>query len=180
ARAARRLLRVADLHRLQPLVDARRAARTGHPHRARRLRPLSPVAAGGPRLRSARGGSAAVTPKLNRQAPGRELKWRYVALGAAMILGLFVLLVQLYRLQVVRGEEFAARSVANFVKETRILADRGMIRDARGQVLVQNRPSFDVFVTPAFCQKCADEVLPRLGELLGWSEPILTKAIEDV
>ncbi len=121
-----------------------------------------------------------MTPKLNRSVPGRELKWRYVALGAVMVTGLILLLIQLYRLQVVRGEEFAARSVANFVKETRILADRGMIKDARGQILVQNRPSFDVFVTPAFCQDCAASVMPRLGELLEWDPDQLAKAQLDL
>lgn len=121
-----------------------------------------------------------MTPKLNRSVPGKELKWRYVALGGAMMAGIIVLIVQLYRLQVVRGEEFAARSVANFVKVTRVLADRGMIKDRRGEVLVQNRPSFDVFVTPAFCQSCEAEVLPRLGELLEWTDPQRQKVRDEV
>src|SRR5690606_15817405 len=126
--------------------------------------------------RAAGGRGAAMTPKLNRSVPGKELKWRYVALGGAMLLGISILIVQLYRLQVVRGDEYAARSVANFVKVTRVLADRGMIKDRRGEVLVQNRPSFDVFVTPAFCQDCVDQVLPRLAELLEWTEEQREKA----
>ncbi|MBM7114972.1 penicillin-binding protein 2 [Archangium primigenium] len=95
-----------------------------------------------------------------------------------MVLGMVVLSVQLYRLQITQGEEYAAKSVANFVKEVRLRADRGLIKDRRGAILVDSRPSFDAFITPAFCTNCADEVLPRLGELLGWDEPT-RKRMED-
>lgn len=112
-----------------------------------------------------------MTPRtLAETTPGRDLKARLVLLGLAMVLGLLVLAVQLYRLQITHGEEYSAKSVANFVKEVRLRADRGLIKDARGTVLVDSRPSFDAFITPAFCTRCGEEVLPQLGELLGWSE----------
>ncbi|ATB27148.1 penicillin-binding protein 2 [Melittangium boletus] len=117
-------------------------------------------------------------PTLSETTPGRDLKRRFVWLGLAMVLGLVVLAVQLYRLQITQGEEYAAKSVANFVKEVRLRADRGLIKDRRGTILVDSRPSFDAFVTPAFCTNCADEVLPRLGELLGWDEAT-RKRMED-
>ncbi|WP_434381282.1 penicillin-binding protein 2 [Melittangium boletus] len=115
---------------------------------------------------------------LSETTPGRDLKRRFVWLGLAMVLGMVVLSVQLYRLQITQGEEYAAKSVANFVKEVRLRADRGLIKDRRGAILVDSRPSFDAFITPAFCTNCADEVLPRLGELLGWDEPT-RKRMED-
>ncbi|RKH67581.1 penicillin-binding protein 2 [Corallococcus aberystwythensis] len=121
-----------------------------------------------------------MNPVLGNNAPGRDLRMRYMWLGLVMLSGIGALALQLYRLQVIRYDEYTARSVANFVKETRILADRGMIKDATGQLLVQNRPSFDVFVTPAFCQRCDVEVLPRLGQRLGWDETALKKAADDV
>lgn len=99
---------------------------------------------------------------LGQQSPGRDLKNRYLVLGGAMMVGLLALVVGTYRLQITRYEEFAAKSEANFVKEIRLRADRGMIRDSRGEILVDNRPSFDLFVTPAFCDACKDEVLPKL------------------
>ncbi len=91
-------------------------------------------------------------------------------LGLSMMLGLLMLAVGLYRLQLIRGDEYAAKSVANFIKDVRIQADRGMIKDARGEILVENRPSFDLFITPAFCQNCATEVLPKLAAWLHWDE----------
>ena len=117
-------------------------------------------------------------PTLSETTPGRDLKRRFLWLGLAMVVGLVVLAVQLYRLQITQGEEYAAKSVANFVKEVRLRADRGLIKDRRGSILVDSRPSFDAFVTPAFCTNCADEVLPRLGELLGWDE-LTRKRMED-
>src|SRR5262249_56414404 len=105
---------------------------------------------------------------LGQDSAGRNLKARLGYLGLAMIAGLLLLAVQLYRLQIAQGEEYAARSVDNFVKKIRVHADRGMIMDRAGQILVDNRPSFDLFVTPAFCQSCQDDVLPRLASYLGW------------
>ena len=119
-------------------------------------------------------------PTLAETTPGRDLKRRFVWVGLAMIAGLVAIAVQLYRLQITQGEEYSAKSVANFVKEVRLRADRGLIKDQRGTILVDSRPSFDAFITPAFCTNCAQEVLPRLGELLGWDEVQRKKVEEQV
>lgn len=107
---------------------------------------------------------------LVKTSPGRELRRRFLLLGGAMALGLLALATRLYTLQITQGEEYAAKSVANFVKEIRLRADRGMIKDARGTILVDNRPSFDAFIIPAFCQQCTEVVLPRLATLLAWDD----------
>ncbi len=117
-------------------------------------------------------------PTLGNTTPGRELKRRFVWLGLAMVLGLGLISIQLYRLQITRGEEYAAKSVANFVKEVRLRADRGVIKDARGTILVDSRPSFDAFITPAFCTDCFEQVIPRLAELLQWDAD-QRKKVED-
>lgn len=118
-------------------------------------------------------------PTLGNTTPGRELKRRFLWLGLAMSVGMVMLSIQLYRLQITRGEEYSAKSVANFVKEVRLRADRGVIKDARGTILVDSRPSFDAFVTPAFCTDCFEQVLPRLAELLQW-DPDQRKKVEDM
>ncbi len=107
---------------------------------------------------------------LGRSTTGKDLRVRYFWVGGFFVFGLFVLAVNLYRLMVIRHEEFLALSIDNQFKDVRIRAPRGQIRDRRGEVLVDIRPSFDVFITPAFCQKCAAEVIPRLAELIGWDE----------
>jgi penicillin-binding protein 2 len=107
---------------------------------------------------------------LGQNSAGKDLKTRYLWLGLVMLGGLLLLAGRLYKLQIARGDEYSAKSVANFVKEIRVKADRGIIKDRRGEILVDSRPSFDVFVTPAFCERCSDEVLPRLAGWLAWDE----------
>ncbi len=112
---------------------------------------------------------------LGQNSEGRELKGRLVYLGLAMFFGLLMLAMQLYRLQIIRHEEFKAKSIANSVDEVRQRADRGMITDVNGEILVDNRPSDDVFITPAYCQKCFEDVLPRLATYLRWDLGQLAK-----
>jgi len=107
--------------------------------------------------------------------PGKDLRARYAWLGAAFVVGLMVLAGRLYRLQVTHAAEYQHKSEANFIKEIPIPADRGMIMDAHGRILVDNRPSFDAFVTPAFCARCEELVLPRLAGWLGWDEDELAR-----
>ena len=63
---------------------------------------------------------------------------------------IFILLVRLYTLQIVRGEEYAVKGQKNFVQHITVPHDRGIIYDRYGRILVDNRPSHDVQVTPAF------------------------------
>ncbi|HZI12388.1 MAG TPA: penicillin-binding protein 2 [Myxococcus sp.] len=113
---------------------------------------------------------------LGQDSSGRDLKKRIFYLALSMMGALGLLVIRLYQLQITRGEEYAAKSMANFVKEVRLRADRGVIKDARGTILVGSRPSFDAFVTPAFCTDCYSAVLPNLGRLLGWDEAHLQQA----
>src|SRR2546421_7240660 len=80
---------------------------------------------------------------------------------------MLVLVVRLYQLQILRGEDYVTQAFANFRKSLFVPADRGLVKDRRGRTLVDNRPSFDVFLTPAFCKgKERDEVISRLKTYL--------------
>ncbi len=87
---------------------------------------------------------------LPTQGEGRDYRARYAALLAVALGVLLVLAGRLYQLQVVRGEHYARLSRSNFVKRLDIPADRGMILDHRGIILVDGRPSYDVEITPVF------------------------------
>lgn len=97
----------------------------------------------------------------------REIRPR-AALGALIVVcAMLVLVVRLYQLQILRGEDYYAQSISNYRKSLFVPADRGVIKDRRGQTLVENRPSFDVFLTPAFCKgKAKEEVFARLKTYL--------------
>ena len=97
----------------------------------------------------------------------REIRPR-AALGALIVVcAMLVLVVRLYQLQILRGEDYVIQAFANFRKSLFVPADRGLIKDRRGRTLVDNRPSFDVFMTPAFCKgKERDNVIGKLREHL--------------
>lgn len=92
------------------------------------------------------------------------------------------LVIRLYVLQIVRGEELSIRGQRNFVQEIIIPHDRGIVYDRYGRILVDNRPSLDVQVTPAFLGKKAEarESLTRLVDRLGLRHEDLMKMIQTV
>ncbi len=59
-----------------------------------------------------------------------------------------ILTMRLWYLQVIKGEELKRRSENNRVRIVEVKPMRGMILDARGQVLAANQPSFDVALVP--------------------------------
>lgn len=110
---------------------------------------------------------------VGKQAGGADFRLRFVLMGLWACVGLLTLVGRLYHVQISRGDEFKGKSIDNFVKETRLPADRGMILDNRGRILVDSRPSYNVTLTPAFCQPagaakgyCLNEMVPKLATYL--------------
>ena len=98
------------------------------------------------------------------------------------VLAVFVvLLVRLFILQVIKGEEFSLLSENNSIRLQSIDPPRGIIFDRNGKMLVDNRPSFDVSIilkdakpVGATIQKLSlylgmqeDELLPKITGLKG-------------
>lgn len=80
-----------------------------------------------------------------------------------------VLLIRLLYLQVIEGEELRRLSEINSIRLQDIDAPRGLIFDRKGHTLVDNRPSFDLYVILKDA-KPLEPTLERLGQLLG--EPV--------
>ncbi len=59
-----------------------------------------------------------------------------------------VIIITLWYMQVVKGEEYQERAVKNRIRLVRIPPPRGKIFDRNEVVLADNRPSFDVVVNP--------------------------------
>lgn len=81
---------------------------------------------------------------------------------------LLLLAYRLFVLQIQRGEELSRRGRRNYVQQIEIPHDRGIIYDRFGNILVDNRPSLDVQVTPAFLGKgiAKEQSLARLADLV--------------
>ena len=84
---------------------------------------------------------------LGRSMPPEEQDQSRRALGrlALVVLGLFgILFLRLWSLQLVEGDELRLRSEHNRIRLQDLPPWRGMIMDRNGEILVSNRPSFDL------------------------------------
>jgi penicillin-binding protein 2 len=79
-------------------------------------------------------------------APSREHNPRLRALGTIIATGFFILLVALWRVQVMHGEHYDNKQEAQSLRRIRIPAARGEIVDRNGIVLANNRPSYDIAI----------------------------------
>src|SRR5262249_36160133 len=129
-----------------------RAARLRHPAPPRpplHPRPAHPGRRGQPLLRRLlRRESPAVNtaPHLTEPTPQGGLRFRILA---ALVSVAFLLLgARLWFLQVLRGDHYYRKSADNFVKEVVLPATRGQVLDQKRRILVDNRPSYNVYVTP--------------------------------
>ncbi len=92
---------------------------------------------------------------------------RRLVLSVAAVLVLFALtLVRLWHLQVSEGEQYRSLSENNRIRLKRVRATRGTILDRHGQILVDNRPSFDVALVPEDSHD-VPRTIATLGRLLG-------------
>jgi penicillin-binding protein 2 len=116
-------------------------------------------------------------------APGaaqKEFRPRLAWATGVVVLAFAVLIGRLYYLQILHGDEYNEQATENFQKPIRTPADRGLIFDRNGQVLVDSRPSYDVTVAPAFCGKACDEVVGRLAGRLQMTPEEVTRARQQI
>ena len=91
---------------------------------------------------------------------------RRLGVTLAIVVGAFIFLIgRLWELQLVEGDALRTLSENNRVRLKRVSATRGLIYDRTGQLLVENRPSFDVVMVPEDARHPQD-VLSRLGGFL--------------
>ncbi len=92
-----------------------------------------------------------------------EHRFKYAIIAVVVLV--LVVVGRLYYLQIIRGEFYHFFSTENSIKATKIPAPRGMIFDRRGQVLVDNRPSFNIVVIPQYVVD-PERTLQSLAQLL--------------
>lgn len=82
-----------------------------------------------------------------REVPPAFRRRLAIVLGAVLVL-FGLTLIRLWQLQVTEGEQYRSLSENNRIRLKRVRATRGTILDRKRQVLVDNRPSFDVTLVP--------------------------------
>ena len=84
---------------------------------------------------------------LNGHEPA-EFKEKIRIVVVIFLVAVCVLIVRLGYLQIIKGAEFRKKSENNSVRFRQIKPLRGLIMDRNGNVLVDNKPSFDVLYIP--------------------------------
>ena len=105
-----------------------------------------------------------------------QVRARTYIFRVVIILAFVILAVQLWNLQVVQYDSYTALADANRFRLTQVPAARGVMYDRNGELLVRNRPSYNVVIIPAYLpddDTASAKVFARLSELLNL--PITTQ-----
>jgi len=95
------------------------------------------------------------------------------------VLALFtILILRLWFLQIVSGPTYRAKSEHNRIRLQDIPPIRGMIIDRKGNVLVDNRPSYDLYVIPEDVQD-RSQLLKNLNQLASLDYEIIEKKFKE-
>jgi penicillin-binding protein 2 len=86
--------------------------------------------------------------EINKQDGAPELRRRATLLYALIVVVFVSLFTRLSYLQMFQGERYTYLSENNRIRLKRVPGSRGMIVDRQGQLLVDSRPSFDLFFVP--------------------------------
>jgi penicillin-binding protein 2 len=109
--------------------------------------------------------------------PSENPQVRHALLTAAVVVALafVVILGRLWYLQLLRGEHFRRLSETNRIRRVDLPPSRGLIFDAEGRLLADNRPAFTLAVVP---EDVADwgQLSRRLNNLVGLTPGELAKA----
>lgn len=84
---------------------------------------------------------------VSREVP-TELTTRLMVAAFVVTAVIGLLVTRLWYLQVVQGSQMRLMSENNRVRLTRVPAARGLVYDAAGRLLIDNRPSFDIVLVP--------------------------------
>jgi penicillin-binding protein 2 len=106
----------------------------------------------------------------------RLVQSRLAVLQALVVLAVAVLVVQFWNLQVVRARHFQGLAENNRSRLVTLAAPRGALLDRQGQVLVANRPSFNVVLVPEHAEN-VDRVVSRLAATLGIGEATIRERL---
>jgi penicillin-binding protein 2 len=110
-----------------------------------------------------------------------DSEWFNQRLSGLMVLvlvGFAVLIARLLYLQVVEGDEYRRLSEINSIRLQDIDAPRGLIFDRNNQMLVDNRPSFDLHIILKDA-KPLDVTLAKLGRIMGEPPEALRERIRN-
>ncbi len=110
----------------------------------------------------------------------RFLQERFKYIYGVLFIGLGVLFSRMVYLQVINGDQMRQYSEENRIKRVKITAPRGMMFDRFGRLLVDNRPAFNVQITPQYLNESGKpkEVIAKLSTLIKMPVEEIEKRLE--
>ena len=113
---------------------------------------------------------------MSREIPP-ELAMRIVAAVAVVFVAFALIAVRLWFLQVVHGSDMRSMSENNRIRLVHVPAARGVVYDRNGEILIDNRPSFDVVFVPEDAGHDRKGVLRNLATRLDQPEQALMQVV---
>lgn len=109
---------------------------------------------------------------LGQEEELREFQDRFRYVYLFLFLGLGILVSRMMYLQVFQGDRNLRLSEENRIKRVKIAAPRGMIFDRNRTLIVDNRPSFDLEVTPQYLKESGQstQVIQKLASIIDMKE----------
>ncbi|MBW2644783.1 MAG: penicillin-binding protein 2 [Deltaproteobacteria bacterium] len=104
-------------------------------------------------------------------------KKRFYRLLICIVAGYSILFVRLYYFQVLKGDDLRRLAENNCVRLERVPPSRGLIYDRNGELLVDNRPSFNISIILEDAPN-PEQVIKRLALLLNIPPTPLLKKIQ--
>jgi penicillin-binding protein 2 len=98
--------------------------------------------------------------------------WRLTAFAAIVAISLIALVARIVQIQLVEGESYRARALANRIRLIPVAAPRGIIADRHGIILARSRPSFVVALIPSEVDDAESE-LTSLARIIHLSKASL-------
>ncbi|MBR5587852.1 MAG: penicillin-binding protein 2 [Kiritimatiellae bacterium] len=105
--------------------------------------------------------------------------WRFLTLAVIFVVGIAILLLRLWNVQVLDSPQYGAAQSAQSFRYVEIPGLRGRIFDRNGEILADNRPSYSVVL---YCEElrsagrytadAADALIDQLAERLGLSRTV--------
>lgn len=101
---------------------------------------------------------------------------KYVFIGLSILIGI-LLITRLVQLQVIQEKEFGMESQKNSIKKITETPARGLMFDRNGKVLVDNKPSYTLTITPfQFDKNLIGEISAMINEDPEYIKDLLSKA----
>ena len=107
-----------------------------------------------------------------------EVKIRLNYLWIFIVICLVVLIINLWYLQMIKGEELAQKAVENCIRSLVEDAPRGRIYDRNRELLVTNRPAVVLSIIPAEVENL-EQLSKKLGDIIGLSPESIKNKVED-